>query len=53
MTSTIVNDRLKTILSQLKLELKNYYENRLNQLILFSSQARGDADPDSGRKNHR
>jgi len=38
---------LKTILTQLKLELKNYYGNRLNQLILFGSQARGDAHPDS------
>ncbi|MGK7943189.1 MAG: nucleotidyltransferase domain-containing protein [Microcystaceae cyanobacterium] len=38
---------LKTILAQLKQELQNYYGDRLNQLILFGSQARGDAHPDS------
>lgn len=38
---------LKTILVQLKQQLKNYYGNRLNQIILFGSQARNDAHPDS------
>ena len=47
MTLTIVNNPLKMILDRLKLELKNCYSDRLNQLILFGSQARGDAQPDS------
>jgi len=47
MTLTIVNDTLKTILARLKRELKNHYRDRLKQLIMFGSQARGDAHPDS------
>jgi Predicted nucleotidyltransferases len=47
MTLTIVNDPLKIILAQLKRELKNHYGDRLKQLIMFGSQARGDAHPDS------
>ena len=47
MTLTMVNNPLKIILDRLKLELKNCYGDRLNQLILFGSQARGDAQPDS------
>lgn len=47
MTLKTVNNSLKIILDQLKLELKNYYGDRLQQLILFGSQARDDAQPDS------
>ena len=47
MTLTIVNDSLKTILARLKQELKKHYGDRLKQLIMFGSQARGDAHPDS------
>jgi predicted nucleotidyltransferase len=47
MTLTIVNNTLKTILARLKRELKNHYGDRLKQLIMFGSQARGDAHPDS------
>jgi predicted nucleotidyltransferase len=47
MTLTIVNDSLKTILARLKRELKKHYGDRLKQLIMFGSQARGDAHPDS------
>ncbi|MEB3188867.1 MAG: nucleotidyltransferase domain-containing protein [Snowella sp.] len=47
MTLTIVNDSLKTILARLKRELKSHYGDRLKQLIMFGSQARGDAHPDS------
>ena len=47
MTLTIVNDSLKTILARLKQELEKHYGDRLKQLIMFGSQARGDAHPDS------
>lgn len=47
MTLTIVNDSLKTILTRLKQELEKHYGDRLKQLIMFGSQARGDAHPDS------
>ena len=43
MPLTIINDKLKTILTQLRLQLENHYEDRLKKLILFGSQARGDA----------
>jgi predicted nucleotidyltransferase len=44
---TTVNNKLETILTKLRAQLKNYYGDRLQQLILFGSQARGDAQPDS------
>ena len=47
MTLTIVSGSLKTILARLKQELKKHYGDRLKQLIMFGSQARGDAHPDS------
>ena len=47
MTLTIVNDSLTKILARLKRELKRHYGDRLKQLIMFGSQARGDAHPDS------
>ena len=47
MALTIVNDKLKIILTQLQLQLEAHYGDRLKQLIMFGSQARGDAHPDS------
>lgn len=47
MQLTIINDKLKTILSQLRSHFENLYGDRLVQTILFGSQARGDADTDS------
>jgi uncharacterized protein len=42
-----VNDKLKTILTQLRSHFEQLYGDRLTQMILYGSQARGDADPDS------
>ncbi|MDB9311960.1 nucleotidyltransferase domain-containing protein [Spirulina sp. CS-785/01] len=39
-----MNQQLKPVLQQLKTELKALYQNRLVTLILFGSQARGEAD---------
>ncbi len=47
MPLTIINQRLKAILTQLRSQLENHYGDRIVQLILFGSQARGDAHPDS------
>ena len=47
MPVTIINEKLQTILTQLKLQLETYYGDHLQRLILFGSQARGDAGPDS------
>jgi uncharacterized protein len=38
---------LQAILSELKARLTELYGERLEKLILFGSQARGDAEPDS------
>jgi predicted nucleotidyltransferase len=38
---------LQTILSELKARLVELYGERLERLVLFGSQARGDAEPDS------
>jgi len=43
----IVNDELEIILTELRLQLENYYGARLKKIIMFGSQARGDAEPDS------
>ena len=43
----IVNESLKPILAELKRRLTELYGARLSQLILFGSQARGDATEDS------
>ena len=38
-----MNPKIKTILSQLKTQLQNLYGDRLVNIVLFGSQARGDA----------
>ena len=38
---------IKTILNELKRELRSLYGDRLVKLILFGSHARGEANPDS------
>ncbi|MCB9357497.1 MAG: nucleotidyltransferase domain-containing protein [Calditrichaeota bacterium] len=42
-----MNEALKPILAELKQRLTDLYGERLSQLILFGSQARGDATEDS------
>lgn len=42
-----MNESLKPILAELKQRLTELYGDRLSQLILFGSQARGDATEDS------
>jgi predicted nucleotidyltransferase len=42
-----MNPQLQTILSELKTRLSELYGERLEKLVLFGSQARGDAEPDS------
>lgn len=43
----MTNNKLKTILAELRRELENLYGERLSKVVLFGSQARGDAEPDS------
>jgi predicted nucleotidyltransferase len=38
-----MNDRLSTILNELRVALESIYRERLKQVILYGSQARGDA----------
>lgn len=45
--STVIPPNLTNILEDLKHSLKNLYREKLNQLILYGSQARGEAKPDS------
>jgi uncharacterized protein len=47
MQLTTINDKLETILAQLRSQFETLYGDRLVQTILFGSQARGDARPDS------
>lgn len=47
MTKTIKNKQLSNLLNELKASLVNLYGDRLFSLILFGSQARGEATPDS------
>ena len=47
MKTITVNHKLETILNQLQFELKKHYGKKLFQLVLFGSQARGDANLDS------
>jgi uncharacterized protein len=47
MTKTIENKQLSNLLIELKASLVNLYGDRLFSLILFGSQARGEATPDS------
>ena len=42
-----MNTKVAAIVDALKMELRSIYQERLVQLVLFGSQARGDADPDS------
>jgi predicted nucleotidyltransferase len=42
-----MREELKPILAELRRELEALYGDRLVQLILYGSQARGDADPES------
>jgi uncharacterized protein len=42
---TIKNEKLFTITDELKRELTKIYQDQLSKLILFGSQARGDANP--------
>lgn len=42
-----MNDTLHTILAALRLEFEKIYGDRLVQLLLYGSQARGDARPGS------
>jgi uncharacterized protein len=46
-TNMKINDKLKTILTQLRDQFEQLYGDRLTQMVLYGSQARGDADPDS------
>lgn len=47
MLKTIENDRLAGLLSELKSSLTDLYGDRLFSVILFGSQVRGEATPDS------
>ncbi|BBC25569.1 nucleotidyltransferase domain-containing protein [Pseudanabaena sp. ABRG5-3] len=47
MTRAIENKQLSSLLNELKASLVNLYGDRLFSLILFGSQARGEATPDS------
>jgi predicted nucleotidyltransferase len=42
-----VNDKLKTILTELRSQFELLYGDRLTKMVLYGSQARGDAQPDS------
>ncbi len=42
-----VNDKLQTILTELRSQFELLYGDRLTQMVLYGSQARGDAQPDS------
>ena len=42
-----MNEKLQTILAELKSRLEALYGDRLVNLVLYGSQARGDAEPGS------
>lgn len=42
-----MNDKVKVVLAQLRHYLKTLYGEQLEQIVLYGSQARGDAKPDS------
>jgi len=42
-----VDDKLKIILAELRSLLETFYGERLMRIVLFGSQARGDAEPGS------
>jgi predicted nucleotidyltransferase len=43
----MMNERLKPILAELRERLADHYGERLVKLVLYGSQARGDAEEDS------
>lgn len=43
----MTNPNLQTILAELREKLSAHYGDRLAKLVLYGSQARGDAEPDS------
>ena len=43
----VVSPGVKSILAELREQLDRLYGDRLERLVLFGSQARGDAEPDS------
>ena len=43
----LVNPKLKTILEELSREVNKIYQEKLSQIILYGSQARGEAQIDS------
>ncbi|MFP4694575.1 MAG: restriction endonuclease subunit S [Halothece sp.] len=47
MSSVTQSNQLQLTLTQLKQQLQEIYQDQLINLILFGSQARGDAEPDS------
>ncbi|MGK7893888.1 MAG: nucleotidyltransferase domain-containing protein [Crocosphaera sp.] len=44
---TLLNPKLKTILEELAREIKSIYSKKLSKIILYGSQARGEANLDS------
>jgi predicted nucleotidyltransferase len=42
-----MNEKLKAILAELRSHFEEIYGDRLVKMVLFGSQARGDADADS------
>ena len=42
-----MNEKLSTILAELRRRFKALYGGRLVKMVLYGSQARGDAEPDS------
>jgi predicted nucleotidyltransferase len=42
-----MNPRLRSILTELRTRFETLYGDRLVRLVLYGSQARGDAEPDS------
>jgi len=42
-----MDEKVKTVLAELRAELEKIYGERLKELILFGSQARGDAEAES------
>jgi uncharacterized protein len=45
--TVVMNEKIRTILAQLRCQLEEMYDDRLVRVVLYGSQARGDARPDS------